>query len=284
MQGTSDFASVTTIFVRGEQMSQSFLIGQYINTSTFIHRIDPRAKIVSIFLLMFGFIGLSNLFQFVFATALVFTVIGVSKIPLRTIAKGLKPLILILSFTFLYNLFFTNGEVIWSWGIVKITVEGIDNAISFVWRIVLLVLLASVLTFTTKPLTLLKGVESLLKPLGKLGIPTKKFSLMLIIAIRFIPTIQEELHRILLAQKARGFDIAQLPLAKRLFAYIPIVVPLLFTTIQRADQLSEAIDARGYGDGENRTSYIVLQFQKLDYVTIAFSVVFVLLIMALKFV
>lgn len=265
-------------------MSQSFLIGQYINTSTFIHRIDPRAKIVSIFLLMFGFIGLSNLFQFVFATALVFTVIGVSKIPLRTIAKGLKPLILILSFTFLYNLFFTNGEVIWSWGIVKITVEGIDNAISFVWRIVLLVLLASVLTFTTKPLTLLKGVESLLKPLGKLGIPTKKFSLMLIIAIRFIPTIQEELHRILLAQKARGFDIAQLPLAKRLFAYIPIVVPLLFTTIQRADQLSEAIDARGYGDGENRTSYIVLQFQKLDYVTIAFSVVFVLLIMALKFV
>ena len=252
-------------------MSQSFLIGQYIDTETFIHRLDPRAKIISIFLLMFGFIWLANLPQFIFATILVFVVVGVSKIPLKTILKGLRPLVLILSFTFIYNLLFTNGEVVWSWGIVEITVEGIENAFTFVCRIILLVLLASVLTFTTKPLTLLKGVESLLKPLGKLNIPTKKFSLMLIIAIRFIPTIQEELHRILLAQKARGFDIGQLPFVKRLFSYIPIVVPLLFTTIQRADQLSEAIDARGYGDGENRTSYIVLQFQKLDFLTMAFS-------------
>lgn len=253
-------------------MSQSFLIGQYIDASSFIHRLDPRTKIISIFLLMFSFMWLESMFQFVFATILVFSIIGVSKTPLKTVLKGLKPLLFILSFTFMYNLLFTSGEAIWSWGFIEITIEGIENACKFVWRIILLVLLASVLTYTTKPLTLAKGFESLLKPLAKCKIPIEKFSLMLVIAIRFIPTIQEELHRILLAQKARGFDMQQLPFVKRLFSYIPIIVPLLFTTIQRADQLSEAIDARGYGDGKNRTSYIVLQYEKLDFLTIILAI------------
>ena len=166
---------------------------------------------------------------------------------------------------------FPKVAVIWSWGFMHITVEGIANAFKFVWRIILLVLIASLLTYTTKPLMLAKGFESLFKPLAKFNVPVEKFSLMLVITIRFIPTIQEELHRILLAQKARGFDIQQLPFVKRLFSYIPIIVPLLFTTIQRADQLSEAINARGYGEGKNRTSYIVLQYEKLDFITIAFA-------------
>lgn len=252
-------------------MSQSYLIGQYIDSSTIIHRLDPRTKILSIILIMFGFISLGNLSQFVFATVFVFSLIGISKIPLKMILKGLKPLLFILLFTFFYNLLFTKGEIIWSWSFIQITVEGVKGGITFVWRILLLVLIASLLTYTTKPLMLAKGFESLLKPLAKLNVPIEKFSLMLVIAIRFIPTIQEELLRILLAQKARGFDIQQLPFVKRIFSYIPIIVPLLFTTVQRADQLSEAINARGYGDGKNRTSYIVLMYEKQDFLTIMFA-------------
>lgn len=253
-------------------MSQSFLVGHYMDTASIIHRLDPRTKIISIFLMMFSFIWLESFYQFVFATILVLTMIQVSKIPLKTVLKGLKPLLFILTFTFVYNLFFTKGEEIWSWRFIHITIEGVDNALSFVWRIILLVLIASVLTYTTKPLLLAKGFERLLKPLAKLNIPIEKFSLMLVIAIRFIPTIQEELNRILLAQKARGFDIQELPFAKRLFSYIPIVVPLLFTTVQRADQLSDAIDARGYGDGKNRTSYKVLRYEKQDFATMGLAI------------
>jgi energy-coupling factor transport system permease protein len=138
-----------------------------------------------------------------------------------------------------------------------------------------------VLTYTTKPLTLAKGFESLLKPLARLNIPIEKLSLMLVITIRFIPTIQEELQRILLTQKARGFDMERLPFAKRLYSYVPIIVPLLFTTVQRADHLSEAIDARGYGDGKNRTSYYVLHYDKQDVATIVLAVccVFILFVL-----
>jgi len=143
--------------------------------------------------------------------------------------------------------------------------EGLHNGIRIVWRIILLILLASMLTLTTKPLTLAHGLEKLLSPLSKLNVPVEQFSLMIVIAIRFIPTILQELDRILLAQRARGYDITSLPLPKRIFAYIPILIPLLFTIIQRAEQLTYAIDARAYGNGKGRTTFKQLKFKQMDY-------------------
>lgn len=254
-------------------MSSSFLIGQYVEANSILHRLDPRTKIVSLLCMMVSFLSLETATSYIVATFFVCILLVLSRISIMTIIKGLKPLWFILTFTFVYHVLFTKGDMIWSWGIVNVTQEGIYNGSRFVWRIVLLVLLASLLTLTTKPLHLAHGLEKLLSPLSRLGVPVEQFSLMIVIAIRFIPTILEELDRILLAQKARGFDIRQLPLTKRIFAYIPIVIPLLFTTVQRAEQLSYAIDARGYGNGKGRTRYAQLHFARIDIVVIVGTVV-----------
>lgn len=263
-------------------MRSSMLIGQYVDKQSIFHRLDPRIKIISIFLLMLSFLLLETAISYVVATFFVATLILVSQVPLVVILKGVKPLLFILIFTFVYHLFFTKGHVIWSFGIMSIAIEGITAGIRFVWRILLLVVLASLLTLTTKPLTLAKGLEKLLKPLARLRVPIEQFSLMIVIAIRFIPTILEELQRIVLAQKSRGFDIRSLPFIKRIFAYIPIVVPLLFTTVQRADRLSDAIDARGYGDGKERTSYIELCYGKKDLIAMLVTILVVLVFITIK--
>lgn len=246
-------------------MANTVLIGQYIETHSIFHRLDPRTKLISITMMMLSFLMLETGLSYLVATIFVIGFLMISKIPPRVIWRGLKPILFILMFTFLYHVIFTKGTVIWSWSFIELTMEGLQNGTRFVWRIVLLVLLASVLTLTTKPLTLAYGLEKLLSPLSKLNVPVEQFSLMIVIAIRFIPTIVQELDRILLAQKARGFDMTTLPLPKRMLSYIPIIVPLLFTTIQRAEQLTYAIDARAYGNGKGRTSYKQLKFQKMDY-------------------
>ena len=265
----------------GVHMVDSVLVGQYVETESIFHRLDPRTKLVSIMILILSFLMLETGISYVFATLFVFGILLLSKIPLRFFWRGLKPILFILMFTFLYNLVFTKGTVLWSWSFIEVTVEGLHNGTRVVWRILLLVLLASMLTLTTKPLDIAHGLEKLLAPLSKLGVPVEQFSLMVVIAIRFIPTIMQELDRIRLAQKARGFDITALSLPKRIFAYIPIIVPLLFTTIQRAEQLSYAIDARAYGNGKGRTSYKQLQFQQKDYwvggITLLFGLILFLI-------
>ncbi|MGG0658559.1 energy-coupling factor transporter transmembrane component T family protein [Rummeliibacillus pycnus] len=263
-------------------MSNSILIGQYFDTTSIIHRLDPRTKIICTSVIMLSFITLETITSYIVATLLVFLLLRVSKVPLTIFLKGLKPLLFILSFTFLYHLFLTKGSVIWSWSFIHITSEGIIQGIHFVWRIILLVLVASFLTLTTKPLSLAAGLEKLLMPLSKLNIPVEQLSLMIVIAIRFIPTILQELERILLAQKARGYDIRVLPIHKRLFAYIPMLIPLLFTTVQRAEQLTYAIDARAYGNGKDRTHYIKLQFQKIDFQIIISTLLIALTLLLLK--
>jgi energy-coupling factor transport system permease protein len=246
-------------------MNNNVLIGQYLETRSFLHRLDPRTKILGIILLMISFITLNNFISYTAATMIVTGIIWLSRIPIRLFIKGLKPLLFILLFTLVYNALFTHGRVIWSWGVIGVTSEGLRTGLQFVWRIVLLVLLSSVLTLTTKPLMLAQGLTKLMAPLSRLHVPVEQFSLMIVIAIRFIPTILQELDRILLAQKARGYDLADLPLPKRIFAYIPIIIPLLFTVIGRAEQLSYAIDARAFGKGKGRTHYMQLQLQQIDY-------------------
>ncbi len=214
---------------------------------------------------MLSFLMLETFISYAILTIFIFGILLLSKIPIPVFVRGLKPLLFILMFTFVYHVVFTKGTVIWSWSFIEVTLEGLYNGIRFVWRIVLLILLASMLTLTTKPLTLAHGLEKLLTPLSKLNVPVEQFSLMIVIAIRFIPTILQELDRILLAQRARGYDIRSLSLTKRIFAYLPILIPLLFTIVQRAEQLTYAIDARAYGNGKGRTSYKQLKFKQMDY-------------------
>lgn len=246
-------------------MAKTVLIGQYVETNSLFHRLDPRTKIISMILIMLSFLTLESFISYVVATLFVVSILLLSKIPFHIFVRGLKPILFILIFTFIYNVVSTKGIVIWSWSFIEVTVEGLYNGVRIVWRIMLLILLASILTLTTKPLSLAHGLEKLLAPLSKLHVPVEQFSLMIVIAIRFIPTIVQELDRILLAQKARGYDITALALPKRIFAYIPILIPLLFTITQRAEQLTYAIDARAYGNGKGRTTFRPLKFQQIDY-------------------
>lgn len=262
-------------------MSNTVLIGQYQETYSIFHRLDPRTKILAIILLMISFLMLDSFVSYTIATIFVMSILLLSKIPLYVFVKGLKPILFILLFTFLYHVIFTTGNVIWSWSFIHISVEGLQNGTRYVWRILLLILLASILTLTTKPLVLADGLVKLLSPLSKFNIPVEQFALMIVIAIRFIPTILQELDRILLAQKARGHDVTVLPLHKRIFAYIPMLIPLLFTIIQRAEQLTFAIDARAYGNGKGRTTFKLLKFQQLDYVV---GIIVILMIVILLFV
>lgn len=257
-------------------MANPVLIGQYVETRSIVHRLDPRTKLISLFVLMLSLIWLNTGISYLLASLFVMALVRMTRIPIVIFGRGLLPLVVILVFTFVYNMLFTDGNIIWSWGWLQITREGLENGIRFVWRIILLVILAAILTLTTKPLTLAYGLEKLMSPLGKLNVPIEQFSLMIVIAIRFIPTILEELERILLAQKARGYDITTLRLPQRVLAYIPILVPLLFTIVQRAEHLSDAIDARAYGKGKGRTSYRQLQWQSIDYIVMSIAILFAL--------
>lgn len=249
-------------------MQKNILFGQFMAKESLMHRLDPRTKLVSLMMIMFGFLRLATLLGFALATVLVLVCVLLSRIPLPVYLKTLKPVWFILTFTLLYNAFFTQGDhVIWTWSVITLTMDGIEAGITVVWRIALMIMLASVLTLTTKPLSLAQGLEKLMSPLSRLRVPVEQVSLMITIAIRFIPTILEEMDRILLAQKARGYDIAAMSLPRRLFAYIPVVVPLFMTTIQRAEQLTLAIEARAYGDGRGRSSYRQLKLAKADYWT-----------------
>lgn len=246
-------------------MRNSILPGQYVGTDSVLHRLDPRTKLIALLVLMLSFLMIDRLVGYVAATIFVLLVLLVSKIQLGRLFSGLKPVFLILLFTLLYHALLNSGPtVLWTWSFIKITREGVLMGIFVVWRIVLMILLASLLTLTTQPLMLAQGLGRLLSPLSRLKVPVEQFALMIVIAIRFIPTIVQELDRILLAQKARGYDVAAVRWPRRIFAYIPVLVPLFMTTIQRAEQLTQAIDARAYGDGKGRIVYRQLAFRQVD--------------------
>ncbi len=183
-------------------MANSILLGQYTEKDSLLHHLDPRAKLMSMIFIMVSFLMLESFISYLLASLFVLSILFISKIPFRVYGRGLKSVLFILIFTFLYHTVTTNGTLIWSGQFIKVTVEGLQNGTRFVLRIVLLILLASMLTLTTKPLSMARGLENLLAPLSKIKVPVEQFSLMIVIAIRFIPTIIQELDRILLAQKA----------------------------------------------------------------------------------
>ncbi|MBP1999910.1 energy-coupling factor transport system permease protein [Paenibacillus shirakamiensis] len=263
-------------------MGNSLYLGQYIETNSVLHRLDPRTKLISMMILMLSFILLDHLLTYFIAMIGIVSLLWISRIPLLRFVKGLQPLLIILLFTFLYHALMTKGTILWSGLFLQVTVEGLEHGARFVVHIILLVTLASLLTLTTKPLTLAHGLERLLSPLIKLNVPVEQFALMIVIAIRFIPTIVQELDRIFLSQRARGYDISSLKITKRIFAYVPILIPLLFTTVKRAEQLSFAIDARAFGKGKGRIVFHQLKLLPRDYIAGGIATLFLILLFFLK--
>lgn len=245
-------------------MNSRIILGQFVDRNSLLHRLDPRTKLLGMVLLMLSVMFLRTPGQYVVMTVFVLFMVLMSKVPWISYWQMLRPVRLILLFTFLYNVIATPGtHAIWSR--TTLTQEGIWAGVSVTWRLVLLIVAAAILTLTTKPLVLARGLESLLSPLSGLRVPISQISLMVVIAIRFIPTIMEELERIILAQKARGYDLAAVRMPRRLLAYIPIVIPLFMTTIQRAEQLTMAIEARAFGNGQGRSMFRPLTLKARDF-------------------
>lgn len=264
-------------------MLKDITLGQYFPGKSPIHLLDPRTKLL--FLIIY-FVALFTADGWVsYGIVLVFlsTVIYMTTIPLKTIVKGLKPLIFILVFTGILNLFMTPGEnvLVSFWGL-NITVEGLVQAIFMVSRILMLIVGTFLLTYTTSPIALTDGLESLLGPLKKLRLPVHELSMMMCIALRFIPTLIEETDKIMSAQKARGADFETGSLVQRVKALVPILVPLFIGAFRRADELATAMECRCYQGGEGRTKMKTLHYKRRDFVAFASGAVLVAGIIVLR--
>lgn len=258
-------------------------IGQYVKGDSFVHKLDPRTKINGTLLIMIALFVANDPIIFGIVAALVLGTIFASQVPLSYYLRGLKPLILILIFTALIQIFLTPGEVIWSWGFLSATTEGLRLAFFMCSRLVLLLLITSVLTLTTTPLALTDAIETLLNPFRKMGVPAHELAMMMTIALRFIPTLIDETEKIMKAQKSRGADFSTGGIIARAKALLPVLVPLFLSAFQRADDLAMAMEARAYRGGEGRTRLQELVYGKRDIVTLTFLLLFLVGVSAWRF-
>ncbi len=256
-------------------MLKDITLGQYFPGNSFIHRLDPRTKLMcTIVYIAALFVAKSYLTYGVLLLTLCLCV-AVSKIKPSALLKGLKPLALIIIFTAILNLFYIKGgkELVTFW-VLSITTEGIKTAFFMVIRIMMLITGTFLLTYTTTPMALTDGLELILNPLKKLKVPVHEFSMMMSIALRFIPTLIEEADKITSAQKARGADFETGKLTERAKALLPLLVPLFVSAFRRADELAIAMESRCYHGGEGRTRMKKLSMKASDFVTILASLLF----------
>ena len=249
-------------------------LGQYFPGNSLVHRLDPRTKLIAVML----YIVALFLCKFFVTYAIMFGVlclcIKLSKVPVKSIVGGLKPVLLIVIFTAVLNLFYTPGEhVLVKVWVLTITMEGVFAAFFMVIRIMMLIAGTFLLTYTTSPILLTDGLESLMSPLKKIKVPVHELSMMMSIALRFIPTLIEETDKIMSAQRARGADFETGSLIQRAKALIPLLVPLFVSAFRRADELAVAMECRCYHGGEGRTRLRQLKYQNIDRMAILFFVV-----------
>ena len=249
-------------------MLKDITLGQYFPGNSCIHRLDPRTKLIALVVYIIALFSAGSWLTYGVAFAFLAVSIALSKIPLKAIVRGMKPLVFILIFTGILNLFFTAGEtVLVSFWKITITMEGVTRAIFMVIRILMLISATFLLTYTTSPISLTDGLESLLSPLKKIRLPMHELAMMMCIALRFIPTLIEETDKIISAQKARGADFENGKLMERVKALVPILVPLFISAFRRADELATAMECRCYHGGDGRTKMKLLRFKRLDYST-----------------
>ena len=247
------------------RMLKDVTLGQYFPGETAVHKMDPRTKLVLVIVYIVALFLAKGAAGYALVAGCLLAVVWISKIHLKVILKGLKPLMLIIILTAVLNLFYGQGEPLVQFWIFKITKQGIENAVFMVLRITLLVAGTFMLTYTTSPIALTDGLESLLSPLKKIGAPVHELAMMMCIALRFIPTLIEETDKIMSAQKARGADFESGNILARAKALIPILVPLFISAFRRADELATAMECRCYHGGEGRTKLHALHYAGRDY-------------------
>ncbi len=248
-------------------MLKDITLGQYFPGDTVVHRLDPRTKLLLTIVYIVGLFLVNTWGGYVLVFLALVGVMAVSHIRPKAVIKGLKPLLFIIVLTAILNLFFTTSEdYIVHWHFIKITYTGLKSAVAMVLRVMLLVSGTFLLTYTTAPLAITDGLEYLLSPLKKLKVPVYELSLMMSIALRFIPTLIEETDRIMSAQKARGADLETGTLIERAKALLPLLIPLFVSAFRRADELAVAMECRCYNGGQGRTSMKVLKMHRRDLI------------------
>ena len=255
-------------------MLKDITIGQFFPGDTVVHRLDPRAKIVATFLYIIALFMADGPVAYGLAVLWLAVAIVISKIRIRLMLKGLKPLLFIIIFTAILNIFYTPGRILLQFYFLRVTYEGIVLAFFMVVRIILLITGTSLLTYTTSPIMLTDGIETLLSPLKRLRVPVHELSMMMTIALRFIPTLIEETEKIMNAQKARGADFESGSLMQRAKSLVPILIPLFVSAFRRADELAVAMECRLYHGGEGRTRLKELRFCRADYAALWFCLLF----------
>ena len=263
-------------------MLKDVTLGQYFPGDTVVHRLDPRTKLILVIVYIVALFCAKSYVSYAVVAAFLILCMCLSRIRLRVIVKGLKPLLLIIVLTGLLNMFYTPGRELVHFWIFTITWEGLRNAVFMISRIVMLIFGTFLLTYTTSPITLTDAMELLMSPLKRIKVPVHELSMMMCIALRFIPTLISETDKIISAQKARGADFESGNLIRRAKALIPILVPLFISAFRRADELAVAMESRCYHGGKGRTRMKQLRMAGRDYLALAFGILLLAAVIVLR--
>lgn len=264
-------------------MLEKMIFGRFIPGTSFVHKLDPRSKLSFVFLFIIAVFLANNAMTYAVLLGFTLLVIFSSRIRLYFLINGLKPVIFLIVFTMLMHIFFTKeGALLLDWKFIKIYEEGLRQGIFISIRFLILVLMTSVLTLTTSPISITDGMEDLLGPFKRFKLPVHELALMMSISLRFIPTLMDETDKILKAQLARGSDISTGSVKQRIRAVIPLLVPLFVSAFKRAEDLAVAMEVRGYRGGEGRTRYRQLKWHWRDTLIMVLFVVLVVILLLLR--
>lgn len=259
------------------------IIGRYIPGNSIIYKMDPRGKIIAAFFFIALIFLANNWITYSLVTVFTFVAVFATKLKIKTFWEGVRPLIWLILFTSVLQLFFTTGgKVYWKWGVFTVSQYGIENSIYIFIRFVMIILMSTVLTLTTTPLEISEGMEWILTPLKYLKVPVGQIALVMSIALRFVPTLMDETVKIMNAQRARGADFNDGGLIKRAKAIVPILVPLFINSLTIAIDLAVAMESRGYREGKKRSRYRVLKWSKYDWINLAFFLLLTVLLVLFR--
>ena len=249
---------------------ENMSFGQYVPARSWVHRLDPRAKVGALALLLTGVFMAARPYDWILWAAVLWLCAALARTSVSFLLRSIRTVLFLIVFTALLNLFFASGEPLWQWRIFRVSREGVELAWTMALRLTLLVLFANLLTLTTSPMALSDGLESIFSPFKRFGFPAHELAMMMTIALRFIPTLLSETDRILKAQLARGADLDRGSIVRRMKAFIPVLVPLFVIGFQRADDLAVAMEARCYRGGEGRTRMKPFRWRAADTAALAF--------------
>lgn len=255
-------------------MLKDITIGQYFPGKSIIHRLDPRFKIAITAVFIVSLFCADNFAGLIISCGFMLISFMLSQIPFRLMAKSIRPILPIIIFTTVLNIFFLDGVTLFKLGFIKITYEGLETSVFMIIRIIALIIGTSLLTYTTSPITLTDAIERIMSPLSRLHMPVHELAMMMTIALRFIPTLIEETDKIMSAQKARGADMESGSLLQRAKALTPILIPLFVSAFRRAEELALAMECRCYHGGDGRTRLKELKSDAADYIALGTAVFF----------